>query len=217
MITLLVMTDGRKDCIERSIPAALANLHGPTPTRIIHDDSGDPAYEDYLWATFEPFGFTVYSTGKRQGFAGAIRSAWAWLREHDRNPYIFHLEDDFIVAPVKLGDMVHALVEHPNIVQMALRRQPIGAEIAAGGFLHDSECVAVGKPPTQFLAHRKFYTTNPSLYRRELIVGNDWPEGSESEGRFSANLFTDPETYCGYWSDTELCEHIGRTRVGHGY
>lgn len=216
MITLLVMTDGRRDCITHTIPSALENLRGPISNKVIHDDSGDPEYATWLWDTFAPLGFVVHSTPGRSGFDGAMRSAWAWLREHDRNEWVFHLEDDFtFMEPIDLKAMAGVLDSLPYVVQMALERQPLTSGEQTHGIVkrpdrHYSDAGDIWRE------HREFFTTNPSLYRRSLI-DREWPSGPRSEGMFSIALFTDPNVVSAYWGTGQLVEHIGYVRVGNGY
>lgn len=218
MILLLVMTDGRAVCLERTIPAAEEALSGPISRRLIHDDSGDPDYRAWLCATFP--GFEVVGTEQRAGFAGAIRSAWAHVRAER---FVFHLEDDFVITrPVDLLAMAGVLDERPELVQLALRRQPWNdTERDAGGII---ECRpdAYDERRTSaaaWLEHRLFFTTNPSLYRSALCA-REWPPGQFSEGRFTHELLEDPDVRFGFWGrreSGEWCEHIGHERVGMGY
>lgn len=221
MISLLVMTDGRADCLARSV-ASFDRLHGPISVRVIHDDSGDADYAEYLHDTYP--GFAVCSTGQRSGFSGAYRSAWAWLREHDRNPLVFSTEDDFVFTrDVDLHAMAGVLDRCPYLTQMALRRQPWNAqETAAGGIveMHPDQYVDCHDGTHDWLEHRRFFTTNPSLLRRSLILAHEWPSGSESEGRFGIGLFADPTVRSAFWGHRdsgEWCEHIGTVRIGTGY
>jgi hypothetical protein len=222
MISLLVMTDGRADCLARSV-ASFDRLHGPITSRIIHDDSGDPDYTAHLKATYP--GWALYSTGTRSGFAGAYRSAWAWLRIHDRNPLILSTEDDFVVTrDVDLRAMATVLDACPYLVQMALRRQAWNlAEIAAGGIVeqHPDEYTDCHDGVHDWLEHRRFFTTNPSLFRRRLILSHEWPDGPDSEGRFGVKLLlTDPTARSAFWGardSGEWVQHIGIQRVGKGY
>lgn len=228
MITLLVMTDGRRDCIERTIPSAEANLEGPITTRLIYDDSGDEDYRSWLVERFGPDGFGVtYHPKGRQGFGGAIRDAWRFLAcagSYLPGHYIFHLEDDFTFnRPVDLTTMAHTLAQQPHLVQLALRRQPWNDdERAAGGIVeqHPDDFLEVSNGSrTRWLEHRRFFTTNPSLYRRSLCAGG-WPEGAHSEGRFTHELLVDPDARFGFWGARDSGEwvtHIGRERVGSGY
>lgn len=220
-ITLLVMTDGRADCLARSA-ASFDRLRGPITTRVIHDDSGDPGYARHLEVTYP--GYVVHSTAARSGFSGAYRSAWSWLRDNDRNPLIFSTEDDFVFTrDVDLVSMAEVLTLNPYLTQMALRRQPWNdAERAAGGIVeqHPDDYTDRGDDMDDWLEHRRFFTTNPSLVRRDLILDHDWPDGPESEGRFGIGLFADPAMRSAFWGardSGEWVEHIGIQRVGTGY
>lgn len=219
-VTLIVMTDGRRDCIAQAA-ASFKNLHGPITTRIIHDDSGDAAYADWLRETFTDF--TVYSTGTRSGFAGAYRSAWQLLRDTD-NPWIFSTEDDFVFARhVDLARMVDVMSRRP-LAQMALVRQPWNdEEIAAGGIVqqHPADYTDWRHEDAAWLEHRRFFTTNPHLTRLDFVRTHDWPEGANSEGRFGVDLFAaEPKTHCGFWgrrTDGPWVQHVGTERLGTGY
>lgn len=223
MLTLLVMTDGRADCLARSV-ASYDRLHGPITDRVIHDDSGDPAYRAHLTDTYH--GWTVVSTGQRSGFAGAYRSAWQWLRSHGRTDWVFSTEDDFVIADdVDLDAMVRVMAWRPYLCQMALLRQPWNdQETAAGGIvaMHPGDYADCGDGNGHhWLTHRRHFTTNPHLVRRSFILDHDWPQGTESEGRFGIGLFADsPAIHAAYWGrrdDPPRVEHIGLQRVGTGY
>lgn len=229
MICLLVITDGRKDCIREAIPSALAMLEGPITRRVLYDDSGDLEHRQWLADQFPTFELIWHPDG-RQGFGGAIRTAWTHLT-HGGERYIWHAEDDFTYnRPVPLNGLVQILQAFPHIVQVALRRQPWNDhERLAGGIVeqHPSayEEHALGK--YAWLEHRQFFTTNPSLYRRTLAVANEWPEGGESEGHFTHHLLRhgSPEVdgeavrfaYWGSRDSGEAVTHIGHERVGVGY
>lgn len=221
MITLLVMTDGRKNCLLRTVEQARKNLYGAISVRVIHDDSGDDAYAAWLNQTYCPQGWVVHSTGQRSGFGGAVRSAWSWLREHDRNPLIFHLEDDFLVSSVNVDRMAWCLDANPRLVQLALLRQAwSNEEKQAGGIIEKDPDAYTYRQEEMFrwVEHRRFFTTNPSLYRRSLILDREWPEGDHSEGRFGIELFeSDPQLKSAFWTHGQMCEHIGDERVGTGY
>lgn len=216
MICLVVMTDGRVDCIVPTIES-FANLNGHITTKLIHDDSGDPDYSDWLTRTYPDF--RVISTEGRQGFDGAYRSAHAHLRQLDE-PYIFSTEDDFVIdKPVPLNAMASVLRRRPHLAQMALLRGPVNPEEhAAGGVIeqHPDDYTTVTDGVT-WREHRRFFTTNPSLYRRSLLDRHVWPQGANSEGRFGLELFTDPAIKCAFWGTGVSVTHIGHQRVGHGY
>lgn len=224
MIALLVMTDGR-DHIEDTITSAALNLVGPISERWIHDDSGDPAVAARLRERHWPF-WRIVSTPGRSGFGGAIRSAWSHLRAESEAPYVFHLEDDFLFnRPIDLTDLVGILERNPDLVNLALRRQPWNDhERAAGGIVEQHPDAYTerhdGIARAPWLEHRLFFTTNPGLYRRRLILEHDWPEGTQSEGRFSHYLLGDERARFGYYGarySGEAVEHVGHTRNGIGY
>lgn len=222
-VTLLVMADGRDEYLDVAIQSAADNLHGPVVELVLHDDSGDGRYRQRLRERFPDF--RVIGDGPRRGFAGAIAHAWRYLSTHQTTDWVFHLEQDFIfTGPVPLRDMISVMEGNPHLVQMALRRQPWNdQERAAGGIveLHpDSYEARQDEQGRHWLEHRRFFTTNPSLYPRSLTI-RGWPDVRRSEGRFGIDLFgSDHRKRSGYWGARDSgiwCEHIGHTRRGRGY
>lgn len=222
MIALLVITDGRTDCITKTVSSALSNLDGPIAERWMYDDSGDPNHRAWLAKTFPEFEL-IYHPDGRQGFGGAIRTAWAHLRANSTADYIFHLEDDFTFnRSVPLDDMMEILDEERHLAQVALRRQAWNsAEKAAGGVIEVSPDSYIDHTGhfTSYLRHSLFWTTNPSLYRRRLIHDHDWPTGEQSEGRYTALLREHGYefAYLGERSEPPWVHHIGDQRAGTGY
>lgn len=224
MIALVVFTDGRDGCLEQTIASAAESLTGGITRRLINDDSGDLEHAADLAARYRPLGFELIPpAATRQGFGGAIRHAWAYLRSMPEL-FVFHLEDDFTFQrTVDLSRMATVLVEQPHLAQLALRRQPWNAaEIAAGGVVeqhpHDylQLCNEWGD---RWLEHRRFFTTNPSLYWRRLLR-RDWPDGDNSEGAFTHELLVDERLRFAYWGDRHdepWVEHIGVDRAGERY
>ena len=218
MICLLVMTDGR-DTIHDAIASADTALVGSITHRVIHDDSGDPDHRHDLMRRYPRW--TVIG-GDRAGFGGAIKRAWCHVRDLPVR-FVFHLEDDFtFTRPVDLDAMGNVLAAQPQLLQLALRRQPWNAEErAAGGIIeqHPDAYDDCTDGEHHWLEHRRFWTTNPSLYRRELCE-RKWPDGVHSEGRFGIEQFRDPNAVSGFWgerSSGEWVHHIGHERVGTGY
>lgn len=229
MIALLVMTDGRDDYLKRTLAAFDEHVWGPLTTRIIHDDSGDPEHTQMLAETYD--GYTVIGTPERAGFGGAIRSAWGlvpYLATDET--FIAHWEDDFVATRrIDLGAIAAVLDRHPRLVHMALRRQPWNdEEKAAGGIveIHPEGYRDVTDGEDQWLEHRMFWTTNPSVYRKTLLeVG--WPEGVQSEGNFAPKLMAQgtaevggDDMMFGFWGARDSgtwVEHIGQERAGTGY
>ena len=220
MICLLVMTDGRGDCLTRTLASFAASVDGPITRKVIHDDSGDPDYR--AWLVDEYPGFEVVSTLGRSGFGGAIANGWGWCETGDEE-YLFHLEDDFTFnRPVHLTDLAAVLAANPRLAQIALKRQPVNpTEAKAGGFMGqwpdefaDRETLGV-----EWCEHRLFWTTNPALIPMRVVRWG-WPIVPQSERRFAESVFADPDlsvAYFGHRDTPPAVHHIGTVRAGCGY
>lgn len=220
MIVLLVLTDGRP-CLHDTM-AHLDQLHGPITRTVIHDDTGDADYRRTLRKTYSDA--TVIGADRRLGFAGAYHNAWRYLATQTDEPFIFNLEDDFLLTrPVELTELAAVLIRHQHLVQLALRRQPWNEEEReAGGIVeqHPDDYTEVREGARVWLEHRRFFTTNPSLYRRSLVTDRTWPNCRHSEGLFTHELLADEVLRFGFWGardSGEWCHHIGNDRVGVGY
>ncbi len=224
-IGVMVMTDGRSECLTRTMKAMYEHLHGPVSDVMIVNDSPDDAYADWL-DTMYPHCQRVHHH-ERKGFAGAIQSGWEHVGPVD---WVFHLEDDFVIQrPVPLLDLVATMAGQPQLVQMALRRQPVNAEeYAAGGVIERWPTEYIERTNTRgsWLEHRLFFTTNPSLYRPSLTrLG--WPQVEGSEAAFTQRLLREgvrgvpaEKLRFAFWGrrvDPPWVEHIGIERVGTGY
>ncbi len=221
MITLLVMTDGRDDVLARTLPVAAESI--PYEHLVIHDDTGDIDHRLRLADTYRQFGAKVIGGPERRGFGGAIRAAWQHL-ERFSAPFVVHVEDDFLLHRyVDWLAMADTLTRQPHLAQLALRRQPWNEEErAAGGIVeqHPDDYVECSDTGAVWLEHTRFFTTNPSMYRRTLCT-EGWPAGADSEGRFGIELLgRHPNMRFAFWGDRESgewCEHVGHERVGTGY
>lgn len=221
MIALVVMTDGRVDCLERTIASAEANLHGEIGPKVLHNDSPDPLFRRWLHDTYSET-WTIIHTEKRAGFGGAIRNAWHYLRTIEFD-YLFATEDDFVFnRSVALEYMTALLDENPDLAQIALRRQAWNhEERQAGGVVelhphaYTDHVSNLGCP---YLKHRLFFTTNSYVARRSLVE-KEWPSGPRSEGFFTHKLRDEGFSFA-YWgarTDEPWIHHIGDERVGCGY
>jgi hypothetical protein len=221
MICLLVMTDGRDDILAETLPIAAA--HVPHDRLVIHDDTGDYAHRRMIADTYRSLSVDVIGGEQRRGFGGAITAAWEYIANKPE-PFVVHLEDDFVLSrPVDWVDLADTLTRHPHLVQLALRRQPWNPEEhAAGGIVeqHPADYLDCFDHGGAWLEHTRFFTTNPSIYRRDLCR-RGWPTGPNSEGRFGIDLIAEtPESRFAYWGSRdsgEWCEHIGTDRAGTGY
>jgi hypothetical protein len=224
MHAVLVITDGRSNELRRTIASFRENVTGEIIERWIYDDSGDRRVREAIAKNYPEFTLINHPSGQRQGFAGAIRTAWAALRSESIADYVFHLEQDFTFnRPIDLADLQNILVKRPSLAQIALLRQAWNPdEIEAGGLLQlrpDEYVSHLDRDDRHWLEHDLFFTTNPSLYRKALIEMFDWPEGAESEGRFGMAL-RQAGFHFAYWGsrdDGPAVHHIGTHRAGVGY
>jgi len=224
MICVLVITDGRTNLLRRTIESFNEMVTGEIIEFFIYDDSGNRKVREGIAKNHPEFTLINHPTGERQGFAGAVRTAWDALRRESIADYVFHLEQDFTFnRPIDLGDLHNILVKRPSLAQVALLRQAWNPdEIAAGGLIQvrpDDYVTHLDRDDRHWLEHDLFFTTNPSLYRRSLIDMFDWPAGPESEGRFGMKL-REAGFHFAYWGakdDPPAVHHIGAHRAGEGY
>jgi GT2 family glycosyltransferase len=216
-LLLMVMTDGRRDCIVQAIASAKEHLGGDLFTRrVIHDDSGDEEYQ--AWLRHEFPGFEVIGGPKRVGYAAAMTRARAVaLMSGER--HVFWLEDDFVFnEPVDLGVMRSYLDADRQLAQLALLRQPwYEAEVRAGGVLSRFNLDQFEQHDGYF-THQLFWTCNPSLVPRRFLAQR-WPAASGSEARFGRLLFGQGYRagYLGKIHGPPVVQHIGAERAGRGY
>lgn len=227
-VAIAMFTDGRPYIFEKQRKISWEiRVSGNVLRRLIFDDSADPGFRKRLLEEFPDW--TVVSWPQRLGFGGTIHHAWKMLGAMTEVDHVFHLEDDFILnANVDLQVLAGALDRHPNLAQLALKRQPWNdAEIEAGGIveLQPHAFDESGDDYLRWIEHRLFFTTNPSLYRRTLCnVG--WPDRPQSEGFFTHQLLREgsPEAsadrvrfaFVGGRYSAPSVIHVGQ-RAGIGY
>lgn len=192
-VALLVITDGRKGYLRRTLASAasMLRLEGGFDQHVTVDDSDH-----------------------RLGFAGAIQAGW----EQIQTDWVFHLEADFTFnEPVQIAEMIELLKGRPHLAQVALKRQPWNEfERAAGGIIEQSpaDYRDVSDGHARWTEHQRFFTTNPSVYSRGL-VDLGWPQVAESEGIFTLQLIELGRSfaYLGGKFDAPRVTHIGETRA----
>lgn len=215
---LLFITDGRKRYAEHTL-ASLQVLIDEGALRfdyavVVDDACDDPSYGEWLTDVF-PWNLRLMPIGKKRGFGGAINAGWEVVRKLDVD-YVFHLEDDFVFTRYfRIEQLERILREHPELAQLALKRQPWNpTEEAAGDLIRvnwDSYEQHANDRGDEWYTHRLFFTSNPSLYPAR-IMANGWPLVERSEGVFSAELFRDPLVRCAYLGrkdDAPWVTHIG--------
>lgn len=197
-VALLFISDGRDEYMARTLASVAANLP-PVDLQIHVDDRGH-----------------------KLGFAGAIAEGWQRILRTQAE-WVVHLEADFTFnETVDLAGMIALLERHPHLAQVALKRQPWNEEEkAAGGIveLHTDDFTEYQDKQAIWTEHRRFFTTNPSVYSTRLCrLG--WPMEKHSEGVFTHRLIADPMLSFAFWGakfDPPRVEHIGNGRAGHGY
>lgn len=215
MTTLLIMSHGRKDCILPVIDSIHRNLRGRIDNWVIHSDSPDASFNDWIG---QRWGGRIIVNEGEHGFGNAIRNAW----DHIDDDYIIHWEEDFVLKEEVNADTLRwILTTSPELAQVALKRQPWNeSEKRAGGIIEQdpesfTEEIKYGYVITK---HRKFFTTNPSMYGRN-VVELGWPDEEFSEGKFGFKVW-DAGLYCSFLGakfDPPKVEHIGYQRTGVGY
>lgn len=217
MIDLMIITDGR-DCFWEMIRSFSSRVgFDDFSSIVVVDDSLSWTFSEQVSAWL-PEAVLLSATEKR-GFDGAVRAGWDYLK-YSSNEFVFHLEDDFLFKrPVDVMDLAVFLRRHSDVCQVSLLRGPANdQETVAGGVIQvdPDSYEQKGDDLHSWIEHRKYFTTNPSLYRKSLL-GRGWPVGANSEGRFSVDLFTDPFLKAAIWGQgEEWVEHIG-IRSGIGY
>lgn len=222
--TLAVLTtDGRRDTLVRTIESAQRCLRGDIGRRVIFTDGGNPEHVAWLAETFPAF--VVIASGERQGYAAAMRAAFRELAVvgDGWDNHVFWLEDDFTFKQrVDLNLMAAVLNANPQLMQLALRRQPWNdEERAAGGIveLHADWYTDVRDHVLRadWLEQTAFWTNNPCMFRRELCARVPYPIGADAEGRFTFDVKAAYPFCCfGYWGSRlsgEWVEHIGLESV----
>jgi hypothetical protein len=182
------------------------------------------------------------------GFGGAIAAGWRALTDSAwAFDYVLHVEEDWrFDRPVDLVGMAALLDCAPELAQVALRRNAVNpAELAAGGLVElwpdeytDAWLDVVVAPAAvvsvtsagdalvestirrlHWLEHGLFWTTNPSLYRYELMR-HGWPAGARSEEAFTSALKARGHRFA-FWgqrADGPWVTHTGdHRRQGAGY
>lgn len=221
-IPIIVLTNGRPDCVAKAIPSIGEHLLGVGDGLIV-DDSGDDVYRGWL---VEEFGAPVVPVGDGPcGYWRAMQRVWQVARDLGAD-YFWLQEDDFVLhSDVDVEQIAGVLDTHPYLTQIALLRQPWWPnEVEHGGLIPALE--QQGQTFTDatdgvhhWVEHRACFTGNPCLIPARTFE-RDWPEGDWSESRFGRLLFADPAARGAYWGrrdDPPLVEHIGHQRVGTGY
>lgn len=218
-VELVVITNGRKDYLEETLASARERLKGRITKRTLINDCVDPAWRAWLDANLgEEFEITHHR--KNLGFTGMMGSAREQIRATDGPPYVFWLEEDFVFdRNIDLDEMA-TLLDKPGLYEAALLRGPFFSRERKVGSIPDEHRSSYRTEVfrgVQHLAHRRFFTTNPNLTKRESFE-RPWLTGSHSESRFGEQLWEDGLHVAFLGDGQNWCSHIGKSRRGgHGY
>lgn len=242
---LTVLTNGRVDCLERTLAAFFAHAR-PRPSKMYVVDDGGATGSDAVFALSERYGKdinTAYETtgdmvgvpDEAIGMCGAMERCWLAAAESgDRGlGWIFHLEDDqLLLRPINIFHL--ALVQASTwgyreraLAQMALVRAPWGAEIPHGGYIpkdpgwYNRVGAIRHGGPHEWIETTRNWATSPALYRAELCQEFEWPTEPNCESLIGPRIRERyPEAVFGLWGHGE-CQyaHIGveRAEGAHGY
>jgi hypothetical protein len=220
-VDVIVLTAGRQQYLERTLASFDAHVTGDIRRKTIYDDSGDETFGRWLELTYRGWSI-VHNTEAPSGFTQAIRKAWS-AEAHANGagaPYIFHLEEDFVFdRDVDLDDLIQILELEPRVAQAALLRGPFfPPEIEAGGIVEEDPNAYTHhhRGELRYLVHRKFFTTNPCVYRRKLLrIG--WPASANSETRFTRLVRNRGYRFAFIGNGEPWVSHIGAERTNRGY
>ncbi len=220
-ICLLMITDGRRECLTRTLLSLdhLVDYELAFQHWLMIDDSADRGYADWLDRTYGQT-FQIVHHAERRGFGGAVQSGWDHLPVCD---FVFHLEDDFVFRSAVRLDLLVALLEHaPYLAQVVLKRTPVNAEErAVGGFIeqHPDEYTEQAWGGLYWTEHARNFSTNPCLIPYAVTRLGFQTGERDNERRFGEKLkgYGYRFAYWGKKFDPPVVEHIGVNRVGTGY
>ncbi len=220
VVGAVVITDGRRECIVKTVPSIEAMV-GPFAERVICDDSGDPDYAGWLAQTFP--GWRVMSH-PRLGHGAAVRFAMSAAAAMEVD-WVFWSEDDIVYERrIDVGKMVAVMEAEADLKQMVIKRQAwFPSEIEAGGMIERFDPVLFTEHSdngSSWIEHRQFFSLNPHLISRDILAAIRWPDVPNSEHHFSRRLFRNPRAKVGLWgskSDDPWVTHVGLERIGIGY
>lgn len=220
---LAVLTHGDGPCLEETLESFARHVT-PLPTSVVMLRDGDGWSHVPRWFR-EPYFAGQLWSGPPRGFCEATRALWGLAsgEVYGDDEYVFWLEHDFrFERDVDLAAMASVLDAH-SLVQMSLMRQPVSpAEIRAGGVMQQkrysyAEHRSGGERGPYWIEHRHYFTTNPSLMRRDWMQAHPWPYyEAECEGRFGNDLKAEGALFGVWGSGERWVTHIGR-RDGRGY
>ena len=218
MITLAVLTDGRRECVKPTVSSLFDGLVGVHYPGVMVDDSGDSEYGTWLEKNCGRW-FSYSHHPKRLGISASLRDLWTMAVAHPRTEFVFHTEDDFVVPEkVDVTVLAYALMSQPSLGCLGLKRGPVNdQEQAAGGMCQaHPELFTETRTPSGFayVAYSHLFSTNPCLIPRAVI------ESCLSLAELSEDAMGKALVEQGYHfglvgriADEPLVEHVGSYRM----
>lgn len=217
---LTVLTNGRRECFERSLHAFLKHVT-PRPSAVFVMDDGGQTDAEELVSKLTPMASTwpwqFESTPEPIGMCRAHGRCWAAAAASEY-PWAFHLEDDqVLLRRTHLPDLAKVLDLEPALTQMALVRCPWGREIEHGGYIPQEPgwYTRTEGHGCEWIETTRNWCTAPSLFRTSLAREFPWPEEPGCETTIGPQIqAAGVGLKFGLWGGGEPhCAHIGVDRV----
>lgn len=217
---LALMTNGRRECLERTL-AGLKEHLSPTPDEcFFHNDAGVTEYRDLLDAT--GWEWEVEDSRSAIGHCRSYDHLWQ-AAARSSCEHAFLVEDDqVLLRPVDLRDLAYVL-RTTGTVQMTLLRTPWGAEVPHGGYIPQEpgwyERCTDGV--AEWIETTRNWACAPTLIRTDLAREFAWPLDPGCETTVGPQILQErPGATFGLWGWGEpWVAHVGVERApgAHGY
>lgn len=221
--TLALLTHGDAPHLDRTLESFAAHVTPEPTTRVCLIDGPGRA------PAVEPLGpWLIEQHDRQQGFCASTRDLWSLAVRAsvlEGNAHVMWLENDFVFDRQVSVEEMAIVMGVGRYAQVSLMRQPVNrAEVEAGGVLEALDATAElmtltgpGHDPIEWLEHRAYFTTNPSLLSTVTMLHFPWPGiGSECEGRFGLMLRERGHRFAVIGDGTPWVTHLGE-RSGRGY
>jgi hypothetical protein len=220
--------NGRKGYLERTIASWESNLIGTPKHKIIFDDSGNPAYLNWLKRNFG-HRFEIVPTGPNAlGQKESIQFIFNYLSSLDVD-YIIEVEEDWMLfRPLDVSQITKVLDDRPNVLQMRIPRTVWYApyhvlDINSGSLLKHHielpgtthEIITDGESSWyEWRGDFYFWSHNPSVYSRRILSESYTRVSSRNhEYEFGKSLIAKyPNGVVGFWASNPYEAYI--THIG---
>lgn len=217
---LVVTANGRGELLAQTMASIERHVTGIGMT-LICDDSGSPAFAEWLRSTFPT---AIIDAHRHLGHGPAVARAWQQASDLPVDWVLWVEEDMLFQRDVALADVASVLSVQP-VTQMVFKRNAhFPEEVAAGPTVIDRfDPASFAERETgghAWMEHRLFYSLNPHVVSRAFLRSHRWPARPNSEHHFGRRLFRDAHVKVGMWgtrADPPLVLHAGTSRTGTGY